>query len=236
MEPMNNPCGSLRTSLGPYVVGALEPAERAEVEAHLAVCAVCRDELAVLAGLPGLLGRLNEEEAVASGRLAAPSDLVERALAQINRGRRDRRRRSRLVAAAVLAIVLGAGGLAVGLQGQHPSGSFSIAGVPAGRVTAADQTSGVRGTATLLSEPWGSAIKLLLSGVAPGDHCQLIAIARDGHHEVAGTWNASYGGIANVSASTAIPPAQLAALRVVTTSGADLITFRAPASSRSWRR
>ena len=44
---------------GVYVLGALPPAERTAFEAHLAGCAVCRDEVADLAGLPGLLGRLD---------------------------------------------------------------------------------------------------------------------------------------------------------------------------------
>lgn len=44
---------------GAYVLGALPPAERTAFEAHLAGCALCRDEVADLAGIPGLLGRLD---------------------------------------------------------------------------------------------------------------------------------------------------------------------------------
>ena len=46
----------IRRALGVYVVGAIDPADRAVVEAHLAWCVDCREELARLAGLPGQLG------------------------------------------------------------------------------------------------------------------------------------------------------------------------------------
>lgn len=58
-------CGEARISLGVYVLGAIDPAERALVDAHLATCRDCRDELAGLAGLPALLARVSAEEAAA---------------------------------------------------------------------------------------------------------------------------------------------------------------------------
>ena len=51
-------CGDIRQALGVYVVGAIDPAERAIVDAHLSHCQDCREELAGLAGLPALLGRV----------------------------------------------------------------------------------------------------------------------------------------------------------------------------------
>ncbi|MCK9896208.1 anti-sigma factor [Frankia sp. AgB32] len=55
---MTGDCAAPKIALGAYVLGALDPAERSELEIHLAGCAVCRAELASLAGLPGLLSRL----------------------------------------------------------------------------------------------------------------------------------------------------------------------------------
>src|ERR1039458_2674378 len=49
-------CGEIRRALGVYLVGAVDPADRAFVESHLASCQGCREELAGLAGLPGRLG------------------------------------------------------------------------------------------------------------------------------------------------------------------------------------
>ncbi|MGH3238986.1 MAG: anti-sigma factor family protein, partial [Spirillospora sp.] len=57
-----NGCVDVRTSLGVYVLGALDPAERSQMEGHLAGCPACRDELAGLAGLPAMLGRVDEAQ------------------------------------------------------------------------------------------------------------------------------------------------------------------------------
>ena len=51
-------CRDVRQLLGIYVVGAIDPAERALVDEHLGECQACRDELAGLAGLPAMLSRV----------------------------------------------------------------------------------------------------------------------------------------------------------------------------------
>jgi anti-sigma-K factor RskA len=61
-------CEHLQDS-GPYVLGALSPAEREDYERHLVACAECRQEVADLAELPMLLGRLDlpTAQAIAAG-------------------------------------------------------------------------------------------------------------------------------------------------------------------------
>jgi hypothetical protein len=54
--------------VGAYVLGALSPAERDAFERHLGECAICRDEVADLAVLPGLLGRIDAATAMAVAR------------------------------------------------------------------------------------------------------------------------------------------------------------------------
>ncbi|GAB2684146.1 anti-sigma factor family protein [Nocardia thraciensis] len=48
----------------PYVLGALDRPERLEYEAHLARCPRCREAVADLSGMPGLLGRVDAEVAL----------------------------------------------------------------------------------------------------------------------------------------------------------------------------
>lgn len=48
-------CARIRIDLGVYVLGAISAADRAAVVEHLASCGRCREELAGLARLPGLL-------------------------------------------------------------------------------------------------------------------------------------------------------------------------------------
>jgi predicted anti-sigma-YlaC factor YlaD len=56
-------CRQIRLDLGVYLLGAIGAADRSAVDAHLAWCAACRDELAELAGLPGLLSRVTADDA-----------------------------------------------------------------------------------------------------------------------------------------------------------------------------
>ena len=55
-------CTEARLSLGVYVLGAIDPAERAAGGRAPGTCPECRDELAGLAGLPALLARVNPDE------------------------------------------------------------------------------------------------------------------------------------------------------------------------------
>ncbi|ATL71219.1 anti-sigma factor family protein [Nocardia terpenica] len=55
----------------PYVLGALDRAQRLEYEAHLQTCPTCRAAVADLAVLPGLLGRVDTDVALA---LSDPTD------------------------------------------------------------------------------------------------------------------------------------------------------------------
>jgi hypothetical protein len=65
-------CAGARPSLGVYVLGAIEPADRRPVDAHLAGCRDCRDELDGLTGLPALLDSVSRDKA---GKISA-DDLV----------------------------------------------------------------------------------------------------------------------------------------------------------------
>ena len=115
-------CAEARPSLGVYVLGAIDPAERGLVDAHLVTCRDCRDELAGLAGLPALLARVNPDEI---SRICAddtvrpmasdgpPEELLGTVLGLAEARRRRNRWRYLSAAAAVVVI---AGGLFAGLR------------------------------------------------------------------------------------------------------------------------
>jgi len=110
-------CAGIRPALGVYVLGAAEPAERALVRLHLARCRDCREELAGLAGLPGLLRRVPAAEAEKLFAAEAEGDshvdsLPVTALPQllVRAARARRARRWLAVAVTAVAAVIAAGG------------------------------------------------------------------------------------------------------------------------------
>jgi anti-sigma factor RsiW len=85
MSPGRYGCDEIRHALGAYVLGAIDPAERAVVDRHIATCPACRDELAGLAGLPALLGRLSlaEVESLGTGNATGTGQSGQRPETQI---------------------------------------------------------------------------------------------------------------------------------------------------------
>jgi anti-sigma factor RsiW len=220
-----------RIALGAYLLGALDPAEHAEVEIHLGDCPDCRTELAALAGLPGQLARISpaEIEGIDTPGTLEPG-MAEQALDRLASRRRTRRRRR--LAAAAAAVVLAAGvasaGTALSTTGGSatPPQAHTPALAPGKTVTGSNPATGVTARITLQPTPAGTSLAIHLHGVPPGHTCRLVAISVAGHHETASTWRIGYTGGSTIPGATAIPTAQLAALRVITANGTQLITLR----------
>jgi anti-sigma factor RsiW len=208
--------GCTRTDLGAYLVGSLDPAERAEVEQHLATCTDCRSEMAELAPLPGVLGRIDAAEA--RDRLLTPSpDLLSRALAAVDEHERKARRRlvRWKVTAAAAAVVAVLAGLVPQLITKGAEGTPMA--VMTG-VTAA-------GMGSMQQRAWGTAVHLELTGLPPASGYRAYATARDGRTEVAANWGASPDGRATVVGTTAIPRNELASIEIRTVDGRPLLTL-----------
>jgi hypothetical protein len=67
-------CQEARIALGVYVLGAIDPGERAGVDEHLDTCEECRAELAEFMELPSLLAMVPAEEAIALAEGPLPGD------------------------------------------------------------------------------------------------------------------------------------------------------------------
>jgi predicted lipoprotein with Yx(FWY)xxD motif len=112
-------CADVRAELGVYVLGAITPADRAKVVRHLTACRRCRNEVAGLAVLPGLLrklpaaiaaqltaeGTLPDDPGLEAGLVNGLPDGLIRRVAR----RRLRQRWLTAAAVAVLAATAGAG-------------------------------------------------------------------------------------------------------------------------------
>jgi Putative zinc-finger len=198
-------CNEARLSLGVYVLGAIDPAERALVDQHLAGCRACRDELADLAGLPALLARVSTEEAIALAAsdgvpaeaaegLEPPSELLASVIDLTAARRRGRRWRETVLAVAAAFIIAAGvfGGLRLTSAPAQPSASASgpyYSGLPAGAWE--NSTGGSDGiVATVYYRPmsWGTQLAARVNGIPVGTKCQMWVIGPGKSRVLAGSW------------------------------------------------
>ena len=216
------------TSLGVYVLGAVDDGERNLIDVHVETCAECRRELERLMPLPAYLACLAPEDVSRlDDTLRPPAGLLTRLRAAVSAEHR-RLVRQRVVAVAAVAVTLAAG-VAILLQaGERPP-----AAAPAARAAAADPRSGVSAAVVVSPRASGTELSVRMHGAAPGERCRLMVLARDGRSESAATWRATYRGTAEVTGSAAIPSADVAAVDVVTTAGRRLVHVPIPEATRS---
>ena len=215
---MTTSCADVRISLGSYVIGSLDARERAEVESHLSSCPACRDDLAELAPLPGLMSRLTTAEAE-SGPPPVDDAMLERLLRRAAMARRAAGRRRILAAAA--AVVLLAGGAVGGVGLWHVTHTAHWQQVSAA-------AAGVQMTVDLEPASTGTRLDLWLRGVPRGERCRLIAVSDTGDRDVAGSWEASYHGTATIKGTTSITRTHLRQLRIETYDGVTLVSADVP--------
>ncbi|MET8521838.1 zf-HC2 domain-containing protein [Nocardioides sp. NPDC004968] len=217
-----------------YVLGALSPSERRAYERHLTSCSICHDAVAELAGMPGLLSALSREEA--EELLEEPAAVVTPPLAELAGAVRRSRLRRRVFAVAA-AVVLLAGGTAIGglAMGRDdteppvaaPSTSATASGSADANVRTVDlrPVGSVDMWAQLVVTPtsWGTKLKWSChyppepgkSPPGPSDYqgepvtYDLVLVGRDGARTVAGSWTWSGGETLGLDASSAVPIADV---------------------------
>ena len=212
-------CTEARPSLGVYVLGAIDPAERSLVDAHLATCRDCRDELAGLAGLPALLARVNPDEVSriqaddtvrASFEERPPDELLGTVL-DLAAARRRRNRWRFAAAAAAVAVIAGGlfGGVSAATSTTHTVYAEEFSGGAGSWETAqtASQITGVSANIKYADELWGNNFEILVDGIAVGTTCEMWVIHADGSRTLVAGWTVShdegkvwYAGSAPVSA------------------------------------
>jgi hypothetical protein len=231
---MSNPaCHNMRQSLGVYVVGALDPAERMLVDLHLAGCRDCREELAGLAGLPALLGRVPARDAerviLESAELRdleePPAELLARLLKEVAARRATGRWRGILAAAAavVFAIASGVAGAHFLIPGSHGQPRPAAAEVR----SASNPVTHVAATISYRPVSWGTAIDVKVSGIPVGTSCTLWAVKADGTKFPAGGWSVPDGSeLADYPASSSLQEEDVAEFQIWS-NGHDLLNVPA---------
>ena len=221
---------------GSYVLGSLSPAERQEYEKHLATCEECSRSVRELAGLPGLLSRVDPvilEPAPPAEPV--PATLLPALVQEVGRARRRRLLAvAGLAAAAVLALAVI---LVQGLVGDEQPPTASPQTTSSSEPTPVGQhmqpVGDVPVTATLAFTPvgWGTKLDLTCSYRSVGDDYQeprsttygLFVVNRDGSAEQVGTWEAISGKTMHFSAGTATQRKDIAAVEVRTVDGRPVL-------------
>jgi hypothetical protein len=223
ISDFNGPaCREVRQLLGVYVVGAIDPAERAIVDDHLGHCQLCRDELAGLAGLPAMLSRVPAADvewldmtAAELPEMQEPSELLLASLLRKVSVKR-RHRMWRGAAAVAAAAVIAAGGTAVATQLTRPSGQVQTAS----EVATAVSPDGVAAVVDYAPAAWGGTdMRVQVSGIRSGTICKFWVVGKDGRPLYAGSWtvrggNGSGYGQAWYKASSAMAPGSVHNFRI----------------------
>ncbi|MGN7967724.1 zf-HC2 domain-containing protein [Microbacterium sp. 22296] len=220
----------LSASDGAYVLGALSASDRAEFEAHLAVCAECRAAVAELAPTAGLLSRLSVERARAVGEstdpvpIAVPHPSLRGRFVQTARRRRARRITAWTLAASVALLAIAVPSVMAVTGAVQPSGA----------VYALDDVGGapLEASVKLTSVPWGTRIDLVCQytgqvlDAPPGGWPYALAVTDDaGSTSLLSTWRAGPGSTTELSAGTDLATADIDAVEIRTVDG-DRVVMR----------
>jgi hypothetical protein len=223
---------------GAYVLGSLSPAERKEFEQHLAGCKECARNVRELAGLPGLLARVDravlEDPDVVE---PVPDTLLPALVRDVRRAGRRRTLVTAGLAAAAAVVVVGVP-LAVSgaLEGDHtpsaaPSGPVAAASPVAQRMVPVGDVP-VRASLAFASVTWGTRLDLTCTYAPSEEHYHhlphrvtyaLVVRTRDGRTEQVGTWRSLEGRTMRLTAGTSSRRNQIASVQVRTAEGRPVL-------------
>ena len=209
-----------------YVIGSLSPAERLEFEKHLGDCDDCTRAIRELAGLPGLLGRVEPSVLEHPGvDRPVPDTLLPTLSRQVRRTRRRRTLIAAAVAVAVVAVLVPVLVWQLGApdrsQPDAPGDSSDSPALvsepmhPVGDVP-------LKASVTLESVTWGTRLGLtstydrwaMEKRLPPSMDYTLCVRTWDGHTEEVGSWRSVDGMTMEVSGATSATRDDISSVQV----------------------
>ena len=200
-------------SAAAYVLGALPAVERSEFETHLPTCPDCRQTLADMAGIPGLLSRVTPADL--ADPVPVPDTLVPGLLRAVRRS--GRRRRLAVAALSAAAVVLAIAGTVAVVDRSDDEPGVAMTAVVDSPVSA---------TAELVAHKWGTEVTMDCRYAEKSEWSRpyaLVAVGDDGAELEIATWTVGPGKTASVSGSVPLQPDRINSIEVRTTSGKALL-------------
>lgn len=212
---------------GAYVLGSLAPDERQEYEAHLRTCDHCSAAIRDLAGLPGLLGRVDPAVLESDEtHEPLPETLLPRVLADVRR--RDRHR-WRLAAGAVAAAASVTVGAVVWTQSGGDGSVTPVVTARAQQMIALHHAP-LAATVALQQVPWGTRLDLSCTyspdstlGMPWAVTYVLVVRTKDGSLQRLGTWRSIEGRTTTFTSGTSVDASRIASVEVRTTDGLPVL-------------
>ena len=229
------------STLAAYALGALDPDEAREVDAHVAGCPECQMQLRELNDLEAALGEV-PPEAFLEGPPEGGDLLLQRTLRQVRTERTRRERPRRLLVAAGVAALVAAGLVGGTLLGRGTAPHAPSAGglpsvtasapaspTPSGVRTATATDPGTGATMTVALTPAAGWVRVHVTagGIKAGQKCVLQVVDRTGHRVQAGSWLVSATGErqgTTLDGTALVAPADVASVDVVTVDGQHLVS------------
>lgn len=207
---------------GAYVLGALDDIDRAAFEQHLSGCDECRQRVAELSDLPGLLAGVDLADVEEDIAGPLPDTLLPRLVREV---RRSRRRRTLVAIGGAVAAACAAALIAVTATGSDSGG-------PAWNPPAAAQVmrpvgpSPVRAAVALAAQPQGTRITVFChypSGGGSEVDYALTATDRNGGTHRLGSWWIAPGQNLIYVAPTSLHRGQIRQLAVTDAAGTPVL-------------
>jgi hypothetical protein len=204
-------------SAAAYVLGALPASERVEFEAHLVECQDCRQTVAGLAGIPGLLSRVSPDDL--TDPVPVPDTLVPRLLRAVRRSALRRRVVVGMLGAAAVLVAITGTALVVDRSGGDGAGASMTA-------MTAVAPSPVTAQASFVTHSWGTEIKMECQYADASEWSlpyDLVAVSDQGEERQIATWVVGPSHEATVSGSVPWQPDHIDRVEIRSTSGTPLL-------------
>lgn len=158
-----------------YVLGALETAERAEFETHLAECETCRNDVSSFAPIPGMLALVESPEIE-----PAPERIADRAVARLSADWTDivrSRRRWRL--ATAVAAVAAVAALIIPVVPRSETAT---------QVLSLDPGASALGQIAVEAKGWGTEVTIRLDELPQLDRYVAWVVTQEGEWQQIAVW------------------------------------------------